>query len=108
MKLELIEDRSQKIYIQLANLFYINATINDEPIQMHIIKSGWGNPEMFHVLVEFGDMEQTDYHFMSREQIKERFDIEFNEVDFVNLIKETSNDMELGKKIRLIYATDRK
>lgn len=108
MKLELIEDRSQKIDMKLANLFYINGTNEDEPIQFHIIKSGWGNPQMFHVLFEFGDYEQTDYHFMSKEQIKERFDIEFNEIDFVETVKEFSNDMELGKKIRSIYTTDRK
>ena len=107
MILELTEDRSQKSDMKLANLFYINGT-TDEPMQFHIIKSGWGNPQMFHVLIEFGDMEQTDYHFMSKEQIKESFDIEFTEIDFVEIVKEFPNDTELGEKIRSIYTIDRK
>jgi len=110
MKLELTEVKNEnsKLETKTFTQFCTNVTIKDEPIQMHIVKSGWGKPQMYHVLVEFGDMEQTDYHFMSKEQIKERWELEFDEVDFVEMIKEYPNDMELGKKIRLIYTIDRK
>jgi hypothetical protein len=108
LKLTEIKNGNLKLETKTFTQFCTNVTIKDEPIQIHIIKSGWSKPQMFHVLVEFGDIEQTDYHFMTKEQIKERWDLEFNEVDFVNIIKESPNDMELGKKIRLIYTTDRK
>jgi hypothetical protein len=110
MKLELTEVKNEnsKLEMKTFTQFCTNVTIKDEPFQMHIVKSGWGKPQMYHVLVEFGDMEQTDYHFMSKEQIKKRWGLEFDEVDFVEMVKEYPNDMELGKKIRLIYTTDRK
>ncbi len=46
---------------------------DEEPIAIRIIKSGWEN--QYHVLVEFGDFEQTDYYHLTAEQILEKFGI---------------------------------
>lgn len=81
---------------------YSGGDQSGEPIGIHIIKSGWRNPTMYHVLIEFGDMEQTDYHFLSNEQIEEKFAIQLGEdLDFSEIVKSNPNDMELGKIIRL-------
>jgi hypothetical protein len=72
-----------------------------EPIGIHIIKSGWRFPDMYHVLIEYGDFEQTDYQLLTREQIEGKYNLILGEdLDFTKIIKENPNDMELGKIIR--------
>ncbi len=80
-----------------------------EPIGIHIIRSGWSNPALYHVLLEFGDYETTDHYLLMKEQIKEKWNIEFEDLnDLGTLIKSTPNDMELGKAIRLEYIKNQK
>lgn len=49
---------------------------DQEPIMIYYFESGWnyGYP-MYHVLIEFGDFEQTDYLFLSPTEFKEKFGI---------------------------------
>ena len=79
----------------------------DEPLCIHILRSGWSNPQLYHVLVEFGDRMETTYHTLEAGQISEMFDIDVDK-SFVNTpivfrkdsIRKLGNDMELGKHIR--------
>jgi hypothetical protein len=82
--------------------------ITDEPIQVFLIKSGWtGGTPTYHVIIEYGDYEQSDYKFMNADEIAKYFGVD------VNLIYETRsfavtpeyvhaipNDGELGKRVR--------
>lgn len=88
---------------------YSGGDQNGEPIGIHIIRSGWNNPIMYHVLLEFGDYDTTDHHLLTKEQIKEKWNIELeDEVNFSELIMSTPNDMELGKLVRLEYTKNQK
>jgi hypothetical protein len=83
---------------------YSGGDQNGEPIGIHIIQSGWRKPVMYHVLIEHGDIERTDLHLLTREQIQEKFDIAFDEgADLGKMVRDIPNDMELGKAIRLEY-----
>jgi hypothetical protein len=85
---------------------FMSIWVTSDPIGIKIIPSGWTDPRMYHVLVEWGDREETDYHFLDASQIKEQMDIEISEDDFVSYIvtkdevRELSNDSELGNHIR--------
>ena len=85
---------------------YLSIWVTGEPLGIRIIPSGWTNPRMYHVLVEWGDRDETDYHFLDADQIKDRMDIDINEKDFYSYIvtmedlKQTPNDYELGNSIR--------
>ena len=48
----------------------------EEPLAVYYFPSGWnyGYPT-FHVIIEFGDMEETDYLFLSQEQFQEKFGV---------------------------------
>ncbi len=48
----------------------------DEPLAVHILRSGWSNPQLYHVLVEFGDRMETTVHLLEASQIKELFSID--------------------------------
>lgn len=48
----------------------------DEPLCIHVLKSGWSNPQLYHVLVEFGDRMETTVHLLEASQIKEMFNID--------------------------------
>lgn len=85
---------------------FMSIWVINDPIGIKIIPSGWTNPRMYHVLVEWGDREETDYHFLDADQIKAQMDIDINEKDFVSYIvtmedlQQMPNDYELGSKIR--------
>lgn len=80
-----------------------------EPIGIHIIESGWSNPVLYHVLIEFGDYDTADHHLMTKEQIKEKWNLDFEDnLNFSELIRTTPNDQELGKLIRLEYNKNQK
>ena len=54
--------------------------ISGEPIRVLILESGWKtSPAMYHVLEEHGDREQTDYYFLSAEQISTRYGVNYTE-----------------------------
>jgi hypothetical protein len=81
---------------------------NEEPIGVRFLKSGWnyGYPT-YHVIIEYGDMEQTDYLFMSADQIKESFDFDITTEQLVHSVlvsRETilnlPNDAQLGIEVR--------
>ena len=81
---------------------------NEEPISVRFLKSGWnyGYPT-YHVIIEYGDMEQTDYLFMSSYQIKESFGFDIlteQPVHSVLVSRETilnlPNDTQLGVEVR--------
>lgn len=80
--------------------------INGEPIAIHLIKSGWSNPQTYHVIVEFGDMEQTDYSgVLTMEQIEDKFgfpkgSIKDYEDGLANYVRNLPNDQELGRSFR--------
>jgi hypothetical protein len=65
---------------------------NDEPIAVRILESSW--PGLYHVLVEFGDYSQTDYHHLSAEQILEKYGI-----DLVTCVQAVVIDQAQAKKI---------
>jgi len=81
---------------------------NDEPIAVYYIKSGWdhGYP-MYHVIIEYGDFEQTDYLYMSEEDLCKRFDVTpelLNEKVSISVsqkdLRDYPNDQDLGRSIR--------
>jgi hypothetical protein len=79
----------------------------EEPLGVHIIRSGWSEPQLYHVLTEFGDRMETTYNTLEASQIKEMFSIDVEE-SFLNTpivfrkdgIRHLANDMELGKHVR--------
>lgn len=78
---------------------------DNEPIAVRILRAGWTKPQTYHVLIEFGDTEDTEYKgLFNAEQIKEKFGIEVDKEDF-NLnekSKSIPNDQEFGKEMRRI------
>lgn len=83
---------------------YSGGDVTGEPVGIHIIKSNWRNPVLYHVLLEFGDMDQTDHALLSAEQIESEWGIVLDdEKDLGQMIKEIPNDSELGKEMRLHY-----
>lgn len=81
---------------------------NEEPISVRFLKSGWnyGYPA-YHVIIEYGDYEQTDYRFMSADEIKESFGFDITTEDKPHSvlvtrteIKETPNWYILGELIQ--------
>lgn len=79
----------------------------EEPLCIQILKSGWSNPQLYHVLVEFGDRMETTYHTLESNQIQDMFGINVEEsfTDVVTILKRTDilqspNDSDLGRLIR--------
>jgi hypothetical protein len=100
MGLEFEEGRGERI-----RLIY---PTNEEPISIRFVKSGWeyGYPS-YHVIIEYGDFNQTDYRFMSADEIKESFgfDITFEDKPHAVLvtrdeIKENPNCYLLGELVQ--------
>lgn len=50
---------------------------NEEPFAVYYFETGWnyGYPT-YHVIIEYGDMEQTDYLFLSQQKFIEKFSID--------------------------------
>lgn len=80
----------------------------DEPLAVYYFRSGWqyGYP-MYHVITEYGDMEQTDYKHMTEEEVCEKFGVTpeiLNEKTDIKVTQETlndyPNDQDLGRLIR--------
>lgn len=77
----------------------------DEPMSVTILKSGWAGS--YHVIEEHGDTEATYNYFLTAPQIKLKYGIELEHTNTphdvlvrAHEIKKTSNDQELGAKIR--------
>ena len=83
----------------------ISIYANEEPIAVRILRAGWTKPQPYHVLIEFGDIGDTEYlGLFDTEQIKEKYGIEVDKEDFKLSEKSKSipNDQELGKEIHRI------
>jgi hypothetical protein len=75
----------------------------DEPFVVRFISSGWSSPRTYHVIREFGDMEQSDYvGLLDAKQISERygFDIDLEESALHKMVRNHPNDQSLGKVLR--------
>jgi hypothetical protein len=81
---------------------------NEEPISVRFVKGGWeyGYPA-YHVIIEYGDFEQTDYRFMSADEIKESFGFDITAEDKPHSvlvtrdeIKENPNYYSLGELVQ--------
>ena len=83
----------------------------EEPLAIKIVKSGWRDQgeDMYHVLTEWGDFEETSYSHLSLSQLLDMhpefsttFDSKFKDTVVTSSeLRETPNDAELGKKIRM-------
>lgn len=103
--MEITEPPFKRISGTIANLL---VPTDDDPIAVYYFRSNWqyGYP-MYHVIIEYGDMEQTEYQHMSEEEMCKRFkvtpeilnenlDVKVNQEN----IKEFPNDQDLGRSIR--------
>lgn len=103
-------DKPVNAYKVLAPHLIISVV--DDPIAVKIIPSGWSNPQMYHVIVEWGDMDQADHHLLDADQIKEQMGIEVNEEDFAatviskKFVNQHPNNYDLGETIRKPFLTD--
>lgn len=82
--------------------------VTEDPISIYYFPGGWnyGYPT-FHVIIEYGDTEQTDYKFLSLSEMSKMFGCSEEEImkDYSHMvyreeIKKHSNDQDLGKAIR--------
>jgi hypothetical protein len=82
----------------------INLSIyaNEEPIAIRIVRSGWSKPQMYHVLIEFGDYGDTTYKgLMDGDQIKESYGVIMpEELSLSDINKKYPNDQDFGKILR--------
>ena len=82
----------------------ITLSTPEEPIAIRIIRSGWCEPQTYHTIIEYGDMEQSDYlGMLTAQQIKDRYDLVIDDSIMNMQIKTLHNDQELGKHIRNQY-----
>jgi hypothetical protein len=53
------------------------APTNDEPLAVYYFESGWnyGYPT-YHVIIEYGDFEQTDNLFLSQQEFMDKFGVD--------------------------------
>ena len=69
-KIEWIESPAGKGRQEPIRLFYPS---NDEPITTRCIKSGW--VDTYHVIIEYGAYEQTEYHTMTAQDLEHIYGI---------------------------------
>lgn len=82
----------------------ITISTEDEPIAIRIVPSGWAGPQTYHVIIEYGDLEQSDYlGILTAQQIKDRYDLIIDDSEMNMPIKTLHNDQELGKRMRSMY-----
>lgn len=89
-------------------------TTVDEPLCVHILPSGWTNPRQYHVIIEYGDMDQAEHALLTAEQIKEKHGIVLDDVSTphdvsvsARMIKDRPDDAVLGAFVRQrSYAKD--
>jgi len=81
-----------------------SAYAKEEPIAYRIVRSGWSKPQMYHVLIEFGDYGDTTYKgLMSEEQLKSEYGIVMiTHPSITEFVVKYPNNMDLGKEIRTI------
>jgi len=57
------------------NLQVLTFVWKGEPLCLKILKSGWCIPQMYHVIIEHGDMDEHQTYLYSAKKIKELYDI---------------------------------
>jgi hypothetical protein len=45
-------------------------------VGLKIIKSGWSEPQLYHCILEWGEYEDCNYHLYTKEEIKEKYNID--------------------------------
>jgi hypothetical protein len=106
-------DDSIHLNLQIKNMqktitpqIHLQLSFGDEPFVIRFIPSGWSSPRTYHVIREYGDMEQSDYvGLMDANQIKERygFEADLESVEDFSLpaqVRNNPNDQTLGRVIR--------
>jgi hypothetical protein len=76
---------------------------DEEPYVVRFIRSGWSNPRLYHVIIEYGDMDQSEYvGTIDASQIKKRFnvDIDLENDSLKNIVRNQPNDQLLGQELR--------
>jgi hypothetical protein len=84
------------------------APTTDEPMQVFLIEGGWKYDQpYYHVITEYGDYEESDYKFMSADEVARYLGVSTAEIyetrsfvvtpEFANSLP---NDGDLGKRIR--------
>ena len=82
----------------------ITLSTPEEPIAIRIVPSGWTRPQTYHVIIEYGDLEQSDYlGILTAQQIKDQYDLIIDDSKMNISIKTLPNDQELGKHMRSMY-----
>ncbi len=87
-------------------LLGISAYDRENPICLKFIPSSWGDPQTYHVIGEDGEYDKTEYHGeYTKEMIKQVYEIDVDAIEdpISQIIRETPNDQDLGKKIRSLY-----
>jgi hypothetical protein len=86
--------------MEVRPIFAFAGGVADEPIGITIVPSGWSKPQKYHVIVEFGDSDDWDTHFMDADQIMQKFGIEVPQLNLKRLAHDLPNNMDLGKAVR--------
>jgi len=86
--------------MEVKPIFAFSGGVKDEPIGITIVPSGWSKPQMYHVIVEFGDSSDWDTHFMDADQIMKKFGVEVPQLNLRKMAHDLPNNMDLGKAVR--------
>lgn len=93
-----------KFNAKLSADISLSAYIDEEPIAFRFVKSGWSRPQRYHVLIEWGDSDDTTYKgLMSEAQILDEYGFEVpnsEELSISKIATQFGNDADLGSRIR--------
>jgi hypothetical protein len=84
--------------MKVKPIFAFAGGVEDEPIGITIVPSGWLH--QYHVIVEFGDSDDWNHHYMNKEQIMQKFGIEVPDLNMKKILRDNPNDQTLGKVVR--------
>ena len=88
----------EEAIMKVKPIFAFAGGVEDEPIGITIVPSGWIG--QYHVIIEFGDSDDFETHFMNKEQILAKYGVEVPDMNLRDLVRKEGNDMTLGHKIR--------
>ena len=71
-----MEEEYKFSFRKSANTTSFNYNDEDAVIGLKIIKSGWGSPDLYHCILEYGEYGDIDYKLFTKEEIKEKYNIE--------------------------------
>lgn len=58
-----------------SNAKIVSFINTEQPQLIHIIETGWQEPQMYSVIIENGDLGYPDLEFLNEAQIKEKYNI---------------------------------